>query len=92
MKISTNQKLLDYQGKEIEGVDIKDILISAVSYEDSENRLTEDQKIRAYRFSLEVSTKDEVEITPELKQQILNGAKNSFTVLIFGRLYDLLNQ
>lgn len=92
MKIKLNQKIKGYDGKEIEGATLKELLVNSISFESQERKLNSDEKMRAFRFGLAVEEKDEMTITTEMKEQILKGAEKAYPALVYGRIYTILNE
>lgn len=71
-------------------VELQPILINALLFEDAELKATAEQKLRAYALGIEITTKDDVELSAEDIVFIKARLLKSYTALIYGQVVGLL--
>lgn len=100
MLIKVNQILKGYDGKPIKESTEKDakdvvlqsVLLNALNYLPKDRQPAVENKVKAYRLSLEVMAKDEVEFTIEDLALIKVNLNELYAPLIVGQVVDILEK
>jgi hypothetical protein len=95
MKVNTNVKILDFQGKVIKDESgkeavAKDIISTVLNLEDNEHRLTGEKKTQAFQIGIKLWDKDEIDITVEQASFIKERVSIFCPPIVFGRISELL--
>jgi len=96
MTINPKQVLKDFLGEEIkiEGkpLELKTVLVNALSYSEQELKATAEQSMRAYHLCMELMNKDSVELESEDIVFIKARMLKLYAPLVFGQVVSILEQ
>ena len=97
MKIKLEDKILDYQKKEIlsDGKNpllIRDIISASLNNTTQDERLTSEQKNKIFQLSVKVWSDKEVDFTLDDRHFIKERAGKILNPLMYGRLCEILEE
>lgn len=94
MIIKVNQPIKDYEGKVVKNegkeLSLKIVLINALNFISPQVKSTVEDKLRAYKLSIEVMTKDEVDFKVEDLVKIKENINQMYTPLVVGQVVMII--
>jgi ABC-type phosphate transport system substrate-binding protein len=97
MKIKVEDKILDYEGKEVLKDDktaftVRDAISIALNGQLRDENITAEQKNKIFQISIKIWSNKEVDLTVDDRAFIKERAGKLLSALVYGRLSEILEE
>ena len=96
MIVKTNQELKNYEGKTLKEGDkpvfLRSILVNALNFQAPDSKSTVEEKLKAYKTSMEIMENDEVNLSVEEIVLIKKNVNLMYAPLIVGQVVLFLEE